>query len=669
MSAPSRRGTGAPAAASLLTRLSAQSERASVQHAGPAQTAAAGAAQLISLALSLSERDAPVDPAWFAVAAGGLPLLHLSVTRLVRNRGMKKISSALLITIAMVAALGVGDVFAAGEVAFIMSLGALLEDMTVRRARRGLHRLVSLMPQRGRRLVDGREEMVDAAEIRPGDEIRVLAGETVPVDGRVIRGASSVDESVLTGESLPVDRQPGDPVCCGSVNRFGVMDLVATAVGEDSSLKKLIRMVEEAGRNRAPMERIADVWATWLVPLALLIAVVAGLATGSLTRAVTVLVVFCPCALVLATPTAVMAAIGQATKHGVVIRSGAALERMGAVDAACFDKTGTLTLGRPAVSDIVPMGPGMDERALLGLAASLESLSGHPLAKAVRARADEDGVEPPDGRVEDVVMAPGRRLRGHLGRSMLRCGSLGWLEQEGVRVPVEAAGREDGLRSRGCAVFGVARDDSFAGLIGLSDTMRDGAAAMIRRLEAAGARAVLLTGDQERTARHLAGQAGLKDVRAGLLPEGKVAAIRRLQAEGRTVCMIGDGVNDAPALKAADVGVAMGAIGSDIAVEAADIVLVGDDIDRIPYLRRLAGAAVSTIRLSIALSLVINACAITLSVMGLLTPTTGALVHNAGSVLVVLIAALLYDRDFLADGREGAGAGIPRRGGSPAGAA
>ena len=295
----------------------------------------------------------PFDPAWVTVIISGIPLLYLAIWRIIHNKGISKISSALLISIAMFAAIAIGDLFAAGEVAFIMAIGALLEDATTNRAKKGLRKLIELAPTKGRRIKDGKEEMVEAEDIEKGDILRILPGETIPADGTIIKGETSVDQAIMTGESIPVDKTTGDSVFCGTINRFGSIDITATNVGENSSLQKLIRMVEDAEKKQAPMQRIADKVASYLVPVALLIAIVAYIATGNIVTAVTVLVVFCPCALVLATPTAIMAAIGQATKHGVIIKSGEALEKMGKVDTIAFDKTGTLTYGRLEVSDVI----------------------------------------------------------------------------------------------------------------------------------------------------------------------------------------------------------------------------------------------------------------------------------------------------------------------------
>ncbi len=608
---------------------------------GIPMTAVSGVFLILSFALTRLSVPLPVDPAWVTVAISGLPLLYLAILRVIKNRGIAKISSALLISIAMIAAIAIGDLFAAGEVAFIMALGEVLEDMTTDRAKRGLKKLLSLTPARGRRITDNEEELIDAREIRVGDLLRVLPGEAFPTDGTVVRGETSVDQSILTGESLPVDKSEGDAVFCGTVNRFGSVDIRATGVGEDSSLQRLIRMVKEAEDKKAPMARTADTWASWLVPLALLIAIVTGIVTRDITRAVTVLVVFCPCALVLATPTAIMAAVGQATRHGVIVKSGEALEKMGKVDTVALDKTGTLTYGKLAVSDVLSFGEGVDEKTLLALAASAEARSEHPLGKAITAYAEENGVSLMEA--ESFRMTAGKGVGARIAGKTLLCGSERFLIEQGVD-PSAAADALERLRAEGKASVLVAEDGALIGLFALSDTLRPNAAAAVERLHRMDTETVLLTGDNQRSAAYFASRVGIQEVKAELLPEEKVGCVLDLQKAGRRVCMIGDGVNDAPALKTASVGVAMGGIGSDIAAEAADVVLMNDDISNLPYLKRLALATVRTIKASITLSMCINFLAVALSVLGVLSPTTGALVHNAGSCFVVLIAALLYDR-------------------------
>lgn len=603
-------------------------------------TLVGGAFLLASFILPRVGYPAGEKLAWVCVVICGIPLVYLSVRRIIHNKGIAKISSALLISIAMIAAILIGDLFAAGEVAFIMQIGALLEDMTTERAKKGLKNLIALAPQTGRVIQDGRERTVAVEQIRVADTVRVLPGETIPVDGVIRTGETSVDQSVMTGESLPVDKAVGDSVFSGTINRFGAIDIEVTKVSGDSALQKLIRMVEDAENHPASTQRIADRWASWLVPIALIIALLAWLVTGDIVRGVTVMVVFCPCALVLATPTAIMAAIGQATKHGVIIKSGEALERMGGVDTIAFDKTGTLTCGRLAVSDVLPM-TDMTPDALLVLAASAERLSEHPLGKAIAERAKGMPLMP----VCDFKMQAGKGIQATMDGRAYRLGSEKFIAQAGVQLDGPARAALEKLRGEGKASVIVADETRVVGIIALSDVLRPEAADVVRRLADMNTRAVLLTGDHATAARFFASKVGITDVRADLLPEEKVQMVAELKRRG-TVCMVGDGVNDAPALKTADVGVAMGAMGSDIAVDAADVALMTDDISRLPYLKWLSNATVKTIRKAIALSMCINFVAVTLSVLGVLNPTTGALVHNAGSCFVVLLAALLYDRKY-----------------------
>lgn len=611
---------------------------------GVPATVIGGVFLVLSFALPKFGINLPLDAAWITVFISGIPLVYSAIRKLIFNKGISKISSALLITIAMIAAIAIGDLFAAGEVAFIMAIGEILEDLTTSRAKKGLKNLIKLAPTEGRRITDGKEEMISAEDIRAGDIIRILPGEAIPVDGIIIDGETSIDQSVITGESLPIDKGVGNGVFCGTVNRFGAIDITATKVGEDSSLQKLIRMVKTAEKEKAPMARIADKAATLLVPAAFLIAVITGIITKDIERAVTVLVVFCPCALVLATPTAIMAAIGQATKHGVIIKSGEALEKMGKVDTVCFDKTGTLTLGRLNVSDVVSFDNTLSEGDILSLAASAESRSEHPLGKAIVAFAKEKSITLSD--CQDFKMTLGKGVSAQIGEGFVLCGNEVYLKEHNIEVNKDICYKLEELRNQGKASIIIAQNGEIKGIIALSDILRDDAKDIISRLHKMNTEAVLLTGDNRLTAEFFAQKIGINNVKAELLPEEKVENITALQSENKSVCMIGDGINDAPALKTADVGVAMGSMGSDIAVEAADIALMSDDISKIPYLKRLSVATVKTIKFSITLSMIINILAVILSVLGLLNPTTGALVHNAGSVFVVMIAALLYDRKF-----------------------
>ena len=608
---------------------------------GLKMTIISGIFLLIAVIFMILGIDTPVylNPAWGTVIISGIPMLLLAMTRLIRE---KWISSALLIAIAMVASLLIGEIFAAGEVAWIMALGALLEDWTVERAKKGLRNLINLTPQTGRRIVDGKEEMISVDEIKIGDTLRILPGESVPVDGEIINGTSSIDQSIMTGESLPIDKEVGDEVFCGTMNMYGAIDIKATSLGENSSLQKLIDLVKAADEKQAPTQRIADKWATWLVPVALIIAIAAWLVTGNIERGVTVLVVFCPCALILATPTAIMAAIGQATKYGVLIKSGEALETLGGLNTLVFDKTGTLTYGNLEVSDVISVKEDLSKLDLLKIVASCEKLSEHPLAKAIvnNAREAEIDIEEP----QDFKMYPGKGVTCLNSYGSVYAGNSKFLSENNIDVNID--GYLDKLKHEGKASIIVALNDEVIGLIGLSDVIREDSKKMIESLHDLGTETILLTGDNTETANYFASKVGIGKVYGNLLPEEKLSWIEKFKNEGKKVCMIGDGVNDAPALKTADVSVAMGSVGSDVAIEAADIALLGDDIGKIPYLKKLSNSTLFTIKANIAISMTINAVAIVCSVLGLLNPVTGAIVHNAGSCLVVLNAALLYDRHF-----------------------
>ncbi len=615
---------------------------------GLKMTIVGGVFLAISLILVITGTKVPayLDPAWVTIIICGLPLLYLAISRLIYEHW---ISSALLIVMAMFASLYIGEIFAAGEVCFIMALGALLEDYTVERSKRGLADLINLKPQKARILVEENgkiiEKEVEAKDVNINDTIRVLPGETIPADGIIITGDTSVDQSVMTGESLPLDKSVDDEVFAGTLNLYGAIDFKATKVGKDSSLEKLIRMVQEADEKQAPTQRIADKWATWLVPIALAIAIVTYFITGELIRAVTILVVFCPCALILATPTAIMAAIGQATKQGVLIKSGEALEKMGKVDCIGFDKTGTLTYGNLEVSQLISLDENISEDELLEYVAVAEQKSEHPIGKAVVNYAKQKMGNIQD--VDDFEMIPGKGVKVKYNNDTIYAGNKKLLSDYDMQLDNTASENLDSLRDSGMASIIVALNNKIIGLVGLSDVLRENSAKVVHTLENNLDTSVeLITGDNQKAANYFANKIGIKNIHSELLPENKVEVVQQLKDSGKNVCMVGDGVNDAPALKTADVSVAMAGMGSDIAIEAADIALLGDDIEKLPYLKKLSNSTLFTIHLSITISMLINALAIICSVLGLLNPITGALVHNIGSCAVVILAASLYDRDF-----------------------
>jgi len=601
----------------------------------------------------------PVDPAWIAVALCGAPIIKEAAEGLITEFDIK---ADVLVSLALIAAVAIGEIFAAGEIAFIMQIGALLEERTVAKARAGIERLVRLTP-RTARVVDGAgERTVPADEVRVGQVLRVLPGETVAVDGVITAGQTAIDQSVMTGESLPVDKEPGDEVFSGTVNQFGAFDMRAEKVGQDSALQRMIRLVESADAGKARIVGVADRWATWIVAGALTCAVGTWLVTGEVIRAVTILVVFCPCALVLATPTAIMAAIGNATRRGVLVRQGDALERLAAVRRLCLDKTGTLTHGRPQVTAVSSIAPGLAPEALLALAASAELRSEHPLGRAVLAHSRATAPGAPQ-EPQEFAMLPGRGVQATVAGARVLAGNAALLADHGVALPPALAREAERHTQEGATLIFVAVDGQAAGLIALADTLREQAPAMVREIGALGLSTVLLTGDHEESARHIATQAGILEVQAQCLPEDKLALIDLYQQNGQPVAMVGDGINDAPALRRAHVGIAMGGIGSDIAVDAADIALVGDDITAIPQTFALARRMMRTIHVNMVMAMALNLVATALSMLGLMGPVAGALVHNVGSVLVVFNSTLLLR--WAPRPGQGARAAAPAPGGAP----
>lgn len=584
-----------------------------------------------ALALVLSFFDLPlhINPSWIAIILCGIPIVLEALIGLIESFDIK---AGVLVSLALVASVCIGEDFAAGEVAFIMQLGELLEHLTVKKARAGIERLIKLTPRTARIIKDGKEEIIPAEKVCVGDIIRVLPGETVPVDGVIISGQTSVNQAVMTGEAIPVDKEKGDKVFSGTVNQFGAFEMKAEKVGKDSSVQRMIELVKSADSKKAKIVGIADRWATYVVVIALLVAILAWVITGDIIRAVTVLVVFCPCALVLATPTAIMAAMGNAAKRGFLVREGDALERLSKVSKIAIDKTGTITHGRPEVV-LVKSVSEYEKEEIYKYAASAEMLSEHPLGKALlkyyKKEMGDEIISPIDFKME-----PGKGVSAKVDGKEIKAGSLSFVGS--IKIP-EA---EEHLE-KGSTVIYVSLDSEIAGFIVLSDKIRKESPDVIRELEKLGISSVLLTGDGYKTAENIASQVGIKEFKANLLPEDKLSYVEKAQGDGYSVCMIGDGINDAPALKRADVGIAMGGVGSDITAEAASIVLATDEIKEITHIIRLSRKMLKTIKLNFAFSMGLNFLAIILATMGTLNPVVGALVHNLGSVAVIINSALL----------------------------
>ena len=591
-----------------------------------------GVALLLSLA---GAAKLPFNVAWVAIILCGLPIILEAIIGLITEFDIK---ADVLVSLALIASVCIGEDFAAGEVAFIMQIGALLEDLTVAKARAGIEKLVKLTPQTARIIENNSEKIVAADKVKKDDIIRVLPGESIPVDGVIISGQTSINQAVMTGESLPVDKTVGDEVSSGTVNQFGVFEMKATKVGEDSSIQRMIKLVQSADAGKAKIVGIADRWATWIVIIALSAAALTWLFSGQIIRAVTILVVFCPCALVLATPTAIMAAIGNATKHGFLVREGDALERLSKVKTVAFDKTGTLTCGKLTVTAFESVSKNFSDRDIFSYAASAETLSEHPIGKAIVTSYKEQ-ISGEISKCEDFKMTVGRGVSSVINGKKVFAGNSELLKENDISVGINTEISE--FYAQGSTVIYIGIDGEFTGYIVLSDVLRNESGQMIAKLSELGVMPVLLTGDNKNAAESIAKTLHISEYRAECLPEDKLKYIDKSEKENKLVCMIGDGINDAPALKRATVGIAMGGIGSDIAVDAADIALVDDEVKELPHLVALSKRMMTTIKLNMTFSMCLNFVAIILAIIGTLNPVVGALVHNAGSVLVIINSSLL----------------------------
>ncbi len=590
----------------------------------------------IALALSLTDViKLPVNAAWVAIILCGVPIILEAIIGLITEFDIK---ADVLVSLALIASVCIGEDFAAGEVAFIMQIGALLEDLTVAKARAGIEKLVKLTPQTARIIENNSEKVVAADQVKKDDIIRVLPGESIPVDGVIISGQTSINQAIMTGESLPVDKTIGDEVSSGTVNQFGVFEMKATKVGEDSSIQRMIKLVQSADAGKAKIVGIADRWATWIVIIALSAAALTWIFSGQIIRAVTILVVFCPCALVLATPTAIMAAIGNATKHGFLVREGDALERLSKVKTIAFDKTGTLTCGKLTVTAFKSLSKAFSNEDIFSFAAAAEILSEHPIGKAIVASYKEQ-ISREIVKCEDFKMTVGRGVSSVIKGKKVFAGNSDLLKENDISVKINTEISE--FYAQGSTVIYIGVDGEFAGYLVLSDILRNESSQMITKLSGLGVTPVLLTGDNRNVAENIARTLHISEYRAECLPEDKLKYIDKSEKENNLVCMIGDGINDAPALKRATVGIAMGGIGSDIAVDAADIALVDDEVKELPHLVALSKRMMTTIKLNMTFSMCLNFVAIILAIIGTLNPVVGALVHNAGSVLVIINSSLL----------------------------
>ena len=573
---------------------------------------------------------------WVAIILCGLPIIKEAATCLYEEFDIK---ADVLVSLALIASVIIGEIFAAGEISVIMTIGALLEDLTVQKAKSGIENLVKLTPKQARIIRDNKEIMINADDIEIGDIVRVIVGETIPVDGVIIKGQGSIDESIMNGESLPVDKYVGDDVLSGTINQYSTFDIKATKTSQDSSLKRMIKLVKEADSKKAPIVSLTDRWATWIVVIALVSSIGTYLVTHQILRSVTILVVFCPCALVLATPTAIMASIGNASKYGMLIKGGDVVERLSKIKNIAFDKTGTLTYGKLSVVEYKSFNPEYDDEALLKILASVEAYSEHPLGKAIISYYKENNEELLD--IQNFTVNPGKGITANLGKKSILVGNLKLIKDVDINLNKDIINISEEFTKKGCTVIYLSIDNKLIGYVALSDILREEAKEVISYIKSQKINPVMLTGDNKNSAQNIASIVGIDDINPSLLPEDKMNIIKNLEDSKSPTCMIGDGVNDALALKYSSVGISMGAIGSDIAIEASDIALASDDIKNIPYLLSLSKKTMKTIKLNVTFSLALNFLAIILAMTGILNPVVGALVHNLGSVFVILNSAKL----------------------------
>lgn len=572
--------------------------------------------------------------ALFSVAVNGLPIIWGAIKGLAE----RTVNVDELVSLAIVASLLQGEFLAAAVVSFVMTIGGLIEGATSDSARKAIQSLIRISPQTATVLRDNEELTVPIEDLAVGDHVRVKPGERIPVDAVVVSGVSAVDESIMTGEPLPVDKKPGDTVLAGTLNYNGVLRAEALKVGCDTTLGKIIKLVSEAELYRPRTVRLIDRYARWFTPVILLCAAVAWTVTGDVSRAIAVLIVGCPCALILAAPTATVAALGRAARAGILVKGGQYMEQAASIKAVLFDKTGTLTLGEPRVVEIT-CSEGHTREEVLSCAASAEQHCMHPLARAIIKAAQYAQVAV--NGAQDAFHEIGLGVRAMVDGSMVEVANASAYAGTAA-MPRHLKACVDHSISLGITPLVVLRDQLPVGLFGVTDKVRPAAATTIRAFRSLGIDSLaILSGDHEKSAERVAQSVHIDKVYANLKPQDKVDIIKTYQSRNLPVMFIGDGINDAPALATSQIGVAMGAAGTDVALETADIALTHDDIAKLPWLIRLSRRMLGIIKVNIVFGLTFNTIAVIAGGMGWLTPIMAAVTHNIGSVLVVLASASL----------------------------
>jgi Cd2+/Zn2+-exporting ATPase len=572
---------------------------------------------------------------YLAAALVGSVYIWWSAIQGIRERDF---TADIPVSFATAAAIIIGQYSAAAVVAVLLLLGGMLEEFVSARAGNALDSLAKLLPDRVTVRRDGEDRVIPLEEVQSADLVLIRTGDRIPVDGVVARGTASINQAAITGESLAVEKQPGDTVFAGTLNELGALEVRTTKVGHETTLGQIRRMVEEAQQQKAPIERILNRYAKFYTPAALILGALVWWWSGDILRAITILIVFCPCVMVLATPTALVASIGNAALRGSLVKKGATIEAMAKVTAVAFDKTGTLTKGQPTLTTLDPIGQ-MTEAELLRLAAIAEKLSEHPLGRAVVQAAIACELTVPDP--EEFMVLPGLGVRTRIEGAEVIVGRPRLLAEQGITLDPQVQVRTKSLASEGRTVIVVTLNSKVEGLLVLEDTVRPEASQMITRLKKLGIRTVLVTGDNTVTAQRIAGALGISEVHAEVLPAQKVEIVKRLRAQGLTVAFVGDGVNDGPALATANVGVAMGLAGTDVAIETAEIALLSDDLAKLPHLLSLSRQAMRAITQNLVFSLGVLAIAVGLAIPGILAPVTGALLHELSSIPVIANSARL----------------------------
>ena len=561
------------------------------------------------------------------------------VVKAIRAVMVKFVSIDLLVSVAAIGATIIGNFWEAAAVTFLFAIGHALEAGTMNKTRAALAALVAVAPDRAVVLRNGDQVEIPAGQVRMGEIVLVKNGAKVPVDGQVVSGTGVVDEASITGESIPVAKATSDHVFAGTLSRGGFLQVMATGVGSDTTLARIIHRVEEAQDAKAKTQAFIDRFSKWYTPAVMILALAAGLITGDVVLGLTLLVIGCPGALVISIPVAIVAGIGRSARNGILIKGGEYLETSAKISAVAVDKTGTLTEGRPVLTDIVVLDPAYERSDVLRWAAVAEAGSEHPLARPILDAAGDEGIAP--GSIPDkIIPVIGKGIVADVDGARVLVGNAPLLEQYGIADDAGAAAAANELAGAGKTPMIVAVDDTVIGAVAVADAIREDAPEMIRRLHASGVKkVVMLTGDTRLVAEAIGQVTGIDEIHASLLPEDKLDAVTRMQREGFVVAMVGDGVNDAPALAVADIGVAMGAAGSAVAVETADIALMGDNLLKLPEAIRLAKRTVNVMRQNIALALITVILLLIGVFAGGVTMSLGMLVHE-GSVLIVILNAM-----------------------------